>query len=167
MEIKNCIDFPPIEAFTTSIKGSIDEKMYQRCCDLYNFHRSLPEDHPEHWKNFENYLEHYNLSDVYPASVGLIKQFKVFENNFKASPMQFLGLPSFALESMFNLYDKNCANIFSFPPNSDGTKIFREQIIGGLVNVMKRHVTLLDEPASDRAKFNIKGKFFFLELFLE
>ena len=158
-ELRKCTEFPPRKAFASTVKGDIDENSYKNCLDLFNFHRNLPSDHSEHWNSFERYLEHYNVSDVYPASLGLIKQFSVFEANFGSSPMQFLGLPTFASEAMFNMYDKKCANIFSFSPNSEATKIFREQIIGGLVNVMKRHATLLDEPAAERAKMNKNGTF--------
>ena len=72
--------------------------------------------------------------------------------------MQSFGLPSFAKKAMFKLYNTTCANIFSFPANSDATKVFREQIIGGLCNVYKRHVTLSDEPAAYAAKYNKNGK---------
>ena len=80
------------------------------------------------------------------------------ETNFHVSPMQMFGLPSFAQEAMFKLYDRNCPSIFTFPKNSDATKVFREQVIGGLCNVYKRHCTLLDEEAAPKARYNVDGK---------
>lgn len=160
-EIRQCTVFPSIEKFSTVLKGEIDKKSYDKCKFLFDYHRNLPVDHKDYWKSFENYLIYYNISDVYPTSLGMIKQFRTFEENFGKSPIQSLGLPSFAAETMYDSYDKNCANIFSFSKNSNATQIFRDQIIGGLVNVMKRHVTLLDESAPDPAKFNKKGTHYY------
>ena len=157
-EIRACRDFPKIEHFNTVLKGEIDQESYDKCLKIYNSRRNLPEDHKDHWKSFEDYLIYYNISDVYPASLAMIRQFQTFEQNFGRSPIQFLGLPSFASESMYNLYDKNCPNIFSFSKNSSATQVFRSQIIGGLVNVFKRHVTLLEESAPDAAKYNKNGR---------
>ena len=57
------------------------------------------------------------------------------------------------------MYDESCANIFTFPENSDATKVFREGIIGGLTNVYKRHVTLDEnEDAAHAAKYSKRGK---------
>ena len=158
LEIRGFFDFPSIDKFTTTVKGSVDPIMYHKCKEIFERHRNLPENDPRHWKSFEDYLRYYNISDVYPASVGMIKQFKKFQENFGRSPMQFLGLPSFASESMFNLYDKSCPNIFSFPKDSPATQIFREQVIGGLVNVFKRHVSLLNEEIPKGARTNKNGK---------
>ena len=112
---------------------------------------------PEYWPNFEGYLQFYNISDVYPASLAMITQFNVFESNFKMYPLQSYGLPGFARTIMYKNFDKKCSNFFTLPPGSDATKLFRENIIGGWTAVLKRHVTLYDEPAAIRAKYNIQG----------
>ena len=157
-EIRNCTQFPDKRAFHTLLKGDVDVLVYEKCKTEFDRRIALPISHLEKWYSFEDYLRYYNLSDVYPASCALIKHFETFETNFGISPMQFLGLPSYAKEAMFKFYDEDCPSIFSFPKDSSATQYFRQNIIGGLCNVYKRHVTLLDEDASPAAKFNSKGK---------
>ncbi len=159
-EIRNCKTFPLKSDFYSMLSGEVDDTLYNSCKNEYNRRLALSETHPEKWNSFEDYLKYYNISDVYPASCALINQFKTFENNFGLTPMQSLGLPSYAKKVMFSLYDRSCPNIFSLPKtDSNATKFFRENIIGGICNVYKRHVTLLDEPAAKAAKENINGKF--------
>ena len=158
-QIRNTIDFPAIEDFQNPLKPEVDVNIYNACKDEYNLRLHLPSGHPEKWSNFEDYLKHYNLSDVKPASLALIKQFETYEQHFNACPNHFLGLPSFAKYAMFSMYKEDSPYIFTFPKDSDATQIFRSQIIGGLTNVYKRHVTLDEsEPAAYRAKYSKRGK---------
>ena len=113
-EIKACKNFPSKEEFFSTLSGEVDLDVYLKCEYVYNYHHQLPKDHPEYWSDFSKYLEFYNISDVYPASLALIKQFETYEKNFGIYPMQFLGLPSFARAAMLKLYDENCSSIFTF-----------------------------------------------------
>ena len=157
-EIRNCLDFPEPEAFYSALKGPVDLENYKKCKAYFDYHRNLPNTHKYHWPNFESYLKHYNLSDVLPASRALIKQFEKYEENFGISPMQYLGLPSFARNAMLALYKKDSPSIFTFP-DRDTTNDFRTQIIGGLTNVYHRHVTTdVTENAAHSAKFSKNGE---------
>ena len=149
--------FPPPEAFKSSLKGDVDIEIYVKCKLEFERRINLPADDPNKWHSFVCYLKYYNLSDVFPASLALINQFNAYQANFNVYPMQSFGLPSFAKKAMFKMYDKTCSNVFSFPSNSKATAIFRKQIIGGLCNVYKRHVTLTDESSAEAAKYNKKG----------
>ena len=61
---------------------------------------------------------------------------------------------------MYKMYETSAPGVFSFFKDSDATKIFRKQTIGGLVMVYKRHVTLdRTEEAPPAAKFNKNGTF--------
>ena len=158
-EIRAQKEFPEMKDFSTVLKGPVDQKLYQKCKSIYEYHHNLPSHHPQYWANFEKYLEYYNLSDVLPVSLALIKHFSEFENNFNISPMQFLGLPSFAKAAMLKLYDSNCPSMFTFPPSSDATKIFRDQTLGGLCNVYHRHITTINEKNTPfLARYNKEGK---------
>ena len=160
-QIRECKNFPPIEAFYSSLKLScVSESEYQSSKLEYERRQNLDSNDINHWSSMECYLKHYNLSDVYPASKAMLNQFNVFEQHFGFSPMQTFGLPSFAKLSMYKLYNIKSPKIFTFPNNSDATQVFRDGMIAGLCNVFKRHCTLLDEPAAYAAKFNIEGMFY-------
>ena len=157
-QIRSQLEFPDLEEFKSSLKPDVDEEVYNQCKTEYYRRLNLPRGHEEKWNNFEDYLKFYNLSDVKPASLALIKQFETYLENFGSYPNHFLGLPSFARHSMFAMYDQNCPNIFTFPETSDATQVFREGIIGGLTNVYKRHVTLDEtEEAAHAAKYSKRG----------
>ena len=158
-EIRACLEFPEINEFSSTLKGSIEVDLFQKCKKIYDYHHNLPNEDPQYWPNFESYLKFYNLSDVEPASLALLKQFDTYNKNFGLSPMQYLGLPSFAKAAMLKMYDRKCPSMFTFPPNSEATKIFRTQLIGGLCNAYIRHITTdLTETAAKSAKYNKNGK---------
>ena len=91
--MKKCVQFPEYDQFFSRLTGSADKETYNLCKNEFNRRISLPNNHSEKWFNFECYLKHYNISDVYPASLAMIKQFDVYLKNFQIYPLQFLGLP--------------------------------------------------------------------------
>ena len=158
-EIRSQTVFPEVDEFTSMLKGRVDVDLYHECKNEYDRRCNLPSGHPQKWSTFEDYLKHYNLSDVKPASQGLIKQFETYLQNFGCYPNHYLGLPSFAKAVMFSQYNESSPSIFSFPENSDATNVFRSNMIGGLTNVYKRHVTLdVDEEAASAAKYSKRGR---------
>jgi hypothetical protein len=157
-EIKQCLTFPDKHCFDTILNGEIDEELYVKSKKIYDHYHGLPTSHRFHWPNFESYLSFYNLSDVVPTALAMITQFDVFEKNFKLYPLQYFGLPGYSKCVMYKLYDRKCPKFFSFSDNTDALFDFRKNIIGGLVNVMLRHVSLTAEPAAKAAKFNCHGK---------
>lgn len=156
--IRKCKEFPPISAFKTLKKVPVDTKVYQKCKSLYDYHSNLPVDDPEHWKDFSFYLIFYNLNDVVPTSKGVIKQFSVFKKMFGLSPMQSYGLPSYGSKIMYSMYNDQSPSIITFPDKCDATAVFREQMIGGLTQVYKRHCTLLNESAAESAICSKNGE---------
>ena len=160
-EIREQKTFPSHSEFKSSLKGDVDFETYTECKNEYERRISLPNDDENKWYSFEDYLRYYNLSDVVPASFGLITQFKTYFDNFGIYPYQYLGLPQFAKSAMYKLYNKETSHVFSFPKDSKATQIFRDMVIGGLTNVYKRHVTLANEDVPARAKYNIAGNYIF------
>ena len=158
-QIRNCKTFPPIEKFKSALKSEVDVEVYTECKNLFNEKMSLPDSDPEKWSSFEDYLKYYNVSDVYPASLALLKQFSTYLNNFGSYPMPCLGLPTYAKQCMFDLFNPDSSSIFTFP-DKENTNLFRFGIIGGLTAVYKRHVTLCDENVPDPAKFSKSGILF-------
>ena len=164
-EMCECTEFPTIEEFKRD--KEIDTEIYEKCKKLFESRMSLPTEHPDRWSSFVDYLKFYNLSDVHPTSIAMMNQFSIFEKNFGLSPYQCMGLPQFAKKSMYKMYDQFAPAIFSFSENSSATQVFREQTIGGLVNVYKRHVTLdQNEQAPAAAKQNKNGNYFQIFIFI-
>ena len=157
-EIRACKKFPDISDFQTALKPEVDISVYNSCKQLFEERMSLPEGHENKWVSFEDFLKFYNLSDVYPTSKALLKQFDTYHENFGTYPMSCLGLPSYARICMYNLYNPESPSVFTFS-DKEATNTFRNQIIGGLTAVYKRHVTLMDEDVPPAAKFNKRGKF--------
>ena len=157
-EMRSCTVFPSIQEF--KVDKNVDEQVYQNCKDLFEKRMILPEGHADKWYDFSDYLKHYNLSDVYPTSIAMMKQFELFENEFDLVSYQCIGLRQFGRKAMYKLYDQDAPAIFTFNEQSDATKIFRKGIVGGLVNVYKRHVTLDEsEDVPVAAQFNKNGSF--------
>ena len=155
-EIRDCKIFPPIEDFKTTLKPEIDVQVYEKCKNIFDTRMALPEQHVDKWFSFEDFLKFYNVSDVTPASKALLRQFETYLENFGSYPMPCLGLPSYAKNCMFDLYNPESPNVFTFC-DMETTNLFRNQIIGRLTAVYKRHVTLCDEEAAPAAKYNSEG----------
>jgi len=157
-EMRNCKVFPAIDKFKEDKDVEID--VYEECKALFEKRMSLPEGHVDKWYNFGDYLKHYNLSDVIPTAKALQNQFELFEDEFELCSYQCMGLPQFGRKAMYKMYDPKAPAIFTFNEGSTATKVFRNQIVGGLVNLYKRHVTLdesEDVPAA--ARYNKNGMF--------
>ena len=110
----------------------------------------------ERWNNFLNKVE---KTEDYNKYLLHFKQVVLVIKSFGISPFYYLTLPSYSKFAMFSLYDENSSNIFTLP-DKNSVKIFRENIIGGLVNVYKRciHIGSEDEKFPPRARKNIESK---------
>lgn len=154
--MKSCTTFPSLEIFQKD--KSIDVELYNKCKNIFNSRMSLPDGDSNKWYSFADYLGHYNKSDVIPTSKAMLNQFKVFETCFGLNPLQRLGLPQFAKHAMYKLFDPDSPVIFTFDEKSSATNIFRDQTLGGLCTVFKRHVTLdVNEDTARAAKYNKNG----------
>ena len=155
--MRECTSFPDIEVFRRD--KDIDLDVYENCKKIFHERIALPNNDPNKWYNFVDYLKFYNLSDVLPTSMALINQFNTFNICFGLNPLQCMGLPQYSRKVMYKMYDPNAPSIFSFDAESTATKIFRSQTLGGLCSVYKRHVTLdVEEDAPNAAKYNKNGK---------
>ena len=107
------------------------------------------------------------MSDVKPASLAMMEQFRILKENFHVTPMVCTSLPSFAQYAMFELYDRSSPSIFTFHQRFEHlVKLFREQTIGGITNVYMRHATTVDEQdAAPAAKFNKSGNCLKIEIY--
>ena len=59
-QIRACTVFPPYDSFTTCLKGNVDEKIYEESKNLFEHRLNLPDDDPEKWTSFEDFLRYYN-----------------------------------------------------------------------------------------------------------
>ena len=154
--LEACVKFPDLDSFTTSLGNEVDIQLYTKCNVLFEERMSLPEDDPKKWYNFKDYLIYYNESDVYPTSLAIIKMMTLLEEQFGVNPLITYGLPSFGFAAMMKCYKESCPSVISFPNTFNHlSKLFRESIIGGIVNPICRHVTTdQNEHAAPAAKAN-------------
>ena len=58
--MKQCVTFPDFKEFNTRIKGDVDLDVYTENKAEFDRRMLLPEDDPEKWHNFVDYLRFYN-----------------------------------------------------------------------------------------------------------
>ena len=124
---------------------------------------NLPSGRPKKWTSFLDYLKFYNLQDCKPLSEALLNSFDLFKKTFDVEMNREYSLAAFSQSALMKLYNTNVPNIFSFPKNTKNvdfdkiTSIFRKNTYGGICGLYHRHISLMDEPAPDAAKYNKKG----------
>ena len=93
------------------------------------------------------WLKVYNLLDVQPLAFAIEKCFRTYSENFDVNPMLSQSLPGLAQEAMMKNFDPESSLFFSFPHKfKEISTLFRQNVIGGLVNVFLRHATTFDDP---------------------
>ncbi len=103
----------------------------------------MPTDHPEKMSNMQDWLVYYNLLDVVPLANAIDNSFRSFHEVFGIDPATCLSLPKFAQLCVFKVYDPNQPLCYSFAKkNDDIRRLFRDNVIGGLVNVFSRFTEL-------------------------
>ena len=141
--------FPPIDAFFSELKNTnISIDVYEEAKKEYETRLDLPVDHPLKMKNFKDWLVKYNLLDASPLAKAIDNSFSNFYEVFKIDPSTCLSLPKLAQLCVFKAYKSSEPLCYSFAKKMDKVRnIFRENIIGGLVNVFSRYTELRpDEP---------------------
>jgi hypothetical protein len=149
IEMKAAKKFPPISDFSNTLKGGIKPSMISYIAAKTEFHRKklLPKGHPDRITSMLGYLRYYNMQDVVPLAIAIENCFKCYSLYFGVNPMAALSLPSLAQEAMFKNYDLSAPLVFSFSNEfKDLSKLFRDSVYGGLVNVYRTHVTTFDQP---------------------
>ena len=152
--IRECIDFPPIEAFYSKLKqcGPSNED-YLQAKSMYDTKLQN-----EEWTNFSDYLKWYNCQDVGPLVIALSNCFEKFYECFQIDAMTRLSLPSIAFEAMFGLFDKSLPYVASFTKKSEHIRqLFRSKVDGGVSNIYHRDIDLMDGTSPHNARFAPNG----------
>ena len=86
-DIRTTIEFPPKSAFYSKLKQTeVSDDEYNDSKRLYESRLSLPDDHPEKWRNFADFLKFYNMLDVRPLVQALSICFRKFKEFFHVDP---------------------------------------------------------------------------------
>ena len=159
-EIKMTKTFPKRSQFFSELKNktvSIEE--YTTAAREFHRRRLLPKNHPEKIYSMLGWLRIYNLLDVMPLAQALENCFRSYCEFFGVDPMTSHSLPGMAQQAMFKNLDENSPLLYSIPEKAkEINNLFRENVIGGLVNCFSRHATT-DSNSSypDRAKQTENG----------
>ena len=106
----------------------------------------------------KDFLIYYNTTDVQPLIEAIQKCFDAYQQYFGQNAYFALSLPSLANSAALNLYDQYSPLAFSFnTAHNDIRLLFRESIVGGLVNVYHRKISLNDDNAEYNAKYSPNG----------
>ena len=85
----------------------------------------------------------YNERDVEPFMRAVQCSFDNFARHFNINALRHLSLPALALQALFANFSQRAAPVYAFHRGATRLRnLFREQIIGGLVNVFARHIHL-------------------------
>ena len=150
-QIRECLDFPPREAFWSDLKKSIVSiEEYDTAKSEYNRRRQLAPTDPDYMANFSGWLRYYQMLDVVPLTRAIENSFKCFFNYFGNNPLLFRSLPALAFKAAFSLFDKTLPCVSSFSPSFDYIRqIFRNNQYGGLTNIYHRRVVIgADGPSA-------------------
>ena len=133
-------EFPSYECFYSELRGkNIDRQLYLDAKSEFYLRQNLPENHPKKIKTMKCWLENYNLLDVIPLSKAIDHSFQSYFDVFGIDPATCYSLPKFAQLCVFQLYSKTAPLCYSFARKSEDVRtLFRQNILGGLVNVFSR-----------------------------
>lgn len=152
-EMEQQIEFPAYEAFFSELYQSnvgLDE--YEKAKTEYNRRRALADSHPDKIHNFVGWLKYYNSLDTFPLAQAINNSFAQFFNCFKMDPSWVISLPKYAQNCMFQDYDQDQPFCYSFSStNGEIRQLFRENLLGGLVNVYHRMTDLSNQPNVPRS----------------
>ena len=137
------IEFPRHAQFYSSLKNSnVSVEEYQTAKCEYERRQSLPNNHPNKIANFVDWLEIYNKLDVGPLGKALQNCFNSLHTLFGEDATTHLSLPSLACSAMFKNYAQDAPLAYSFAKgNEDVRTLMRNNVVGGLVNVYRRHIS--------------------------
>ena len=148
-DIKQARKFPPYSAFISQLNPKKSPTMQDYIASKREFYRRklLPKGDPDRLCTMLGWLRFYNIQDVVPLAIAIGNCFSSYEKYFKVNPLLSASLPSLAQKATFLNYRKTDPLVFSFSKiNEDIHSIFRNNVLGGVVNVYKRHVSTFDRP---------------------
>ena len=139
-DMVQCTEFPPIEAFYSSLsKSTVEAEIYNATKLYYDNCKLLPDHHPEKIRHMGDFMAYYNKLDVFPLVEAMNKSFECFHKYFGLDATQYLSLPKIALQAVMKLYDQNTSYIYTFGQNwNDYRQAQRNNVIGGAVAVYHR-----------------------------
>ena len=139
--------FPPLKAFESKLRGDAKPDMQTYIAAQREFYRRklLPYDDPDRIVSMYGFLRYYNCQDVQPLAIAIENCFKCYNTYFDVNPITALGLPGLAEEAMFKNYSITDPLIYSFnEEHKEINELFRSNVLGGLVNVYRRHICTFD-----------------------
>ena len=151
-EIRSDKQFPPIQAFASSLRGYQKPEMKIYIAAKREFYRRklLPKNHLDRIVSMYGFLRYYNLMDVQPLILAIENCFNCYYEYFGVDAMKALSLPSLAQTAMFKNFDKQSPLIVSFDTKNGGSQqLFRKFVTGGLVNAFLRHVQTFDSESEN------------------
>ncbi|CAG5103488.1 Oidioi.mRNA.OKI2018_I69.chr1.g794.t1.cds [Oikopleura dioica] len=164
-DIANCKTFPSKDAFYNDIKDiPVDDNDYSIARGQFYANQALNPDY-----SMMDWLRYYNLTDVGPFARAIAVQFDIFHQAFNVDPSLCSSLPKFAMICLFDLFSKKAPLAYSFSSLSPSEhQLFRNNIVGGLVNVFSRYTELRDDIDAPRnAKYAGNGERFTKITFLD
>ena len=159
-EIQRQISFPDFSDFYSDLKQkNVSEEEYAAAREEYNRRRSLTANHPDKINNFSDWLRHYQMLDVIPLVSAIENAFTSFYNHFRVNPMEKRSLPSIAFTAAINMFDQSMPYIYTFNKHYDDVRqLFRENQLGGLVNLYHRHVNTIDNESPESTRVAPNGE---------
>ena len=159
-EIKACKNFPRRSEFYSELKNEhVSREEYAKAAREFHRRKLLPRGNPEKIYSMLGWLKIYNLLDVSPLAKALENCFRSYSNFFDVDPINSNSLPGMAQMAMFKNLDPDSPLLYSIPEKFKKiNELFRENVIGGLVNCYSRHATT-DSTAQypDRARKTKNG----------
>ena len=142
-EIKTCKNFPKRSEFYSELKNEhVTKEEYAKAAREFHRRKLLPKNHPEKIYSMIDWLKIYNLLDVSPLATALENCFRSYSNFFNVDPIISSSLPGMAQMAMFKNLDPDSPLLYSIPEKyKEVNEIFRENVLGGLVNCYSRHAT--------------------------
>ena len=113
-----------------------------------------------------NWLEFYNRLDVDPLIQAVTKMSEAYYKHFQIDLFSKNSLPAISIDAMFQLHDKTLPYAYTFSEQKVH-EIFKQNVIGGITNVYKKHICLTDRESPRAAKYSPKGHRFTSCLFLD
>ena len=169
-EIRSTKLFPKRSEFYSELAGeTVSKEDYAKAAWEFNRRRLLSKSHPDKIYSMAGWLRVYNLLDVTPLALALENCFRSYSEFFDVDPMLSHSLPGMAQSAMFKNLDPNSPLLFSIPnKNKEISELFRENVLGGLVNCFSRHATTNSEGNyPERAKKTANGENIKTLLFLD
>ena len=94
-------------------------------------------------KSMADYLKYYNAIDTELLADAFTNYVESFITNFNLSPVGYVSLPGFAERVMWSMYSQEYNRPYSFSEKFGFVnKILRDNLMGGLSCVFKRHVEI-------------------------